>query len=187
MRCALEITVADRQDLAPLQRAQSLEAMVVALRRDQRLLGCKQIAGLFLTPEHDQRLGLAQPGIRAERPLERIDHRGQRRERATGVTAGDQHARLLQGQLALHGGRPALQQVVHLGAKPAGDHPKNAGGWLASTKLHLVQESPAEITAADLGEAHATVVPKASNALAEGLGPGHRGIIPDVKRGFTGL
>jgi len=39
VRCPLEVTTADRKGLASLERAQTLEAVVVALSHDHRLLG----------------------------------------------------------------------------------------------------------------------------------------------------
>ena len=101
------------------------------------------------------------------------------------MTASDQHASLFESQLPLHSGLPAFQQVVDLGPEPSGDHAQDTGGRLASPKLDLVEKGSTEIATAHLGEAHATVVTEAPDALAERLHPRHRGIIPDVKLGFT--
>src|ERR1700730_2619180 len=80
----------------------------------------------------------------------------------------DEHAGFFPRQLCLH---------------PAGDAPQHSRGRLAPAELDLVQEGAAEIAAADLGQAHATVLTEATDALAERLDSRHPGIIRRCKAG----
>ena len=163
----------NREGLPALQGAQAFESMGVAVGGDDLLLPGKDRVGFLGAPDRPQRLGLAQPRIRAELPVGRVGGLGKGGQGAPRLATGDKHTRPFQRQLAIEVRRPALEQEVNLGAEPAGDHPQNPRRRLAATQLDLVQERAAEVAAADLGQAQTPLLAEPADALAESLSPGH--------------
>src|SRR2546422_1546614 len=85
------------------------------------------------------------------------------------VAARDQHTCPLESELTVDVGQPAFEEVLDLGAEPAGDHSEHARRRLAATELDLVEERSAEVHAAYLGQAQAATLPQPADALAEGF------------------
>src|SRR5260370_23682926 len=183
----LRIAAADRKGLAALQRAQPFEAMAVPMRRNYLALLGQDRIGFLGKLERSQKLRLTKPRIRPDWPIGGLAGLPKRRQSTSRLTTRHQDPRPLQRQLAIEVREPSLEQVVDLGAEPAGDDPQHPRRRLAPTQLALVQERAADVPAADLRQAHASLLPQASNALAESFLPGHVGTLQDVKPGFTAL
>jgi hypothetical protein len=124
---------------------------------------------LGVAPEGSKSLGLAQARVSAQGIFRGIGGGLQGHEGAARVPTRQQHAALLERELTLDTRQAAFQQVVHLRAEPARDHPEHTGGGLAHPVLDLVQERAAEVRAADLGQAHSALLANAANSLPERL------------------
>jgi len=181
----IRIAPAKRKGLAALQRAQPLEAVAVPMCRDDCAFLGQDCVGLFRAPERTQNLSLTKPRIGPDWPIGRVHGLPKRSQSPSRLAARHQHSRPLQRQLASEVRQSSLQEEVDLGAEPACNYPQHSRRRLAPTQLDLVEERAAEIPAADLGQAHASLLAQAANALAEGFLAGHARSLLDVKPGFT--
>src|SRR5207245_8769197 len=131
------------------------------------------LTGFRRPSQRTQYLRLAQARVRAHGPVGGTHGIIERRQSAARLAARKQHASPLERKLAVETRQPALEEVVDLGAQPARDHSQHPRRGLAPAELDLVEESAAEVAAADLGKAHAPLLSDAANALAESLLPRH--------------